>query len=273
MEFSFAQWQGTETTPWKVVACSIRGSSHQEDGLPCQDRFSFRISGERLVAVLSDGAGSAAASDIGASNTVEYMVEQLSLIALDPVQDPLETWKLQIEAAIEGLRDRLGWIAKTDGWNSDLSDFHATLVAVVATPNGGLFAHIGDGTGQATGAPAIDQANNVLSPVAASLPENGEEANATFFVTLPFWKETLRLTAFGPSRRVVLMTDGPMPFAATKGGVSLEPAFMAPVDAYLMANSAEDGAEALAETLSSPKASRVSADDKTLLWAAVMQVR
>lgn len=263
------RWQGKECFPWKVIACAVQGPSHREDETSCQDQFAFDIIDDRLIAVVSDGAGSAAASEIGAALTAEVLVEQIGLIALDPAKDPPEIWRPHLEAAIETLRTRLAQVARETGRNSDLKDFHATLVAVVATPNGGLFIHIGDGTAQAAGAQSGDNVGDCLAPMAASPPENGEEANTTFFVTLPFWRDVLRLTSFGPSLRIVLMTDGPMPFAATKGGLSLEAAFMAPVDAYLLANPVEDGAEALAETLNSPEASRISKDDKALLWATV----
>ena len=267
-----SRWQGTESSPWKVAACSVQGPSHLNEGVPCQDRFAFNIADERLIAVVSDGAGSAVASEIGAATTVEVLVEQLGLIPLNPASDPLQTWKPYVEAAIEVLRTRLLQIASDTG--RDLKDFHATLVAVVATPEGGLFIHIGDGTAQAAKAPTADVAGCVtFSPVAISPPENGEEANTTFFVTQHIWREKLRLTQFGPSLRIVLMTDGSMPFATSKDGLSLEPAYMAPVDAYLFANPSEDGADALAETLESPGAAKVSQDDKTLLWAAVIQGR
>lgn len=267
MSSSQSRWQGEECSPWKVAACSVQGPSHIRDGVPCQDRFAFNIVDERLIAVVCDGAGSAAASETGAATAVEVLVEQLSKLPLDPANNPPEMWRPHVEAAIEVVRTTLGQIANDTGRDAGLSDFHATLVAVVATPKGGFFIHIGDGTAHAAGAPSDD----VLSPVAVSPPDNGEEANTTFFITQSFWRDKLRLTPFSSSMRIVLMTDGSMPFAVTKGLLSLEAAYMAPVDAYLLANPSADGAEALAETLESPGAAKVSQDDKTLLWAAVIK--
>jgi len=268
MPASPLRWQGSESPPWKVVACSVQGPGHRLDDTPCQDRFAYAVEGSRLVAVVSDGAGSAEAAELGANAVAEGMAARLARLPLDPVSDAPELWRPAVEAAIEDLRAELAGLARATGRSEDLSAFHATLVAAVATPSGGLFIHVGDGTAQAAGPPG--EGADALAPVAASLPENGEEANSTYFVTLPFWRETLRLTRFGPARRIVLMSDGPMPFAAAKGAVALEPAFMAPVDAYLRQHPAEDGAEALAGTLDSPKAARLSPDDKTLVWAALV---
>jgi hypothetical protein len=256
-------WQGVLAPPWKVVAASVRGPAHAGEDRPRQDAVAFRIDGQRLVAVVSDGAGSAALAEIGAEATASRMSEALAAIPLDPVADGPEVWRPPVEAAIGSLRDHLAERGRECG--EGLDAFHATLVAVVATPAGGLMIHIGDGTIQATG-----NEDDPLAPVAISYPANGEEANVTFFVTLPFWRETLRLTPFGPCRRLVAMTDGPMPFAAAKRAEGLEPAFMGPVDAYLLAAPAEEGAEALADTLEAPQARRISGDDKTLLWAAVV---
>ncbi|EOF9264813.1 protein phosphatase 2C domain-containing protein [Klebsiella pneumoniae] len=43
------------------------GSSHRQNQLPCQDAFCYRNLGDRLVAVVCDGAGSAAYSEQGAA--------------------------------------------------------------------------------------------------------------------------------------------------------------------------------------------------------------
>lgn len=269
-----AVWTGIASPPWTVVAASVRGPAHRMDGSPCQDAFAVTLAADRLVAVVSDGAGSARQAERGARETADHMAAALAAVPLDPAADGADLWRPAVEAAVESLRGRLLDLSRELGEPDDLSAFHATLVAAVATPRGGLFVHIGDGTAQAAGRPDSEPDGNgaadPLAPVAASPPMNGEEANSTFFVTLPFWRETLRLTPFGPCRRLVLMTDGPMPFAAAKGAAVLEPAFMGPVDAFLAANPPEEAAEALAATLESPKAARISGDDKTLLWAALL---
>lgn len=251
------RWDGVSQGRWNLVAAAVQGPSHRLDDTPCQDAFAFSITDDRLVAVVSDGAGSAARAAEGSRITADRMVAGLSALTLDPAADGVEAWRPAVERVIEDLRAGLATLSD----NGDIADFHATLVAVVAGPAGGLFIHIGDGMAHA--------ADAALAPVGHSVPVNGEEANSTYFVTLPFWRETLRLTPFGPFARIILMTDGPMPFAAAKKGVGLEPAFMRPVDGFLSTHPVAEGAEALAGTLDGPDARRISTDDKTILWAAL----
>ena len=49
----------------KVIAASVTGQLHSNQNMPCQDYFSYKI-GRNLVAIVSDGAGSAKHGRIGA---------------------------------------------------------------------------------------------------------------------------------------------------------------------------------------------------------------
>ena len=50
----------------KFLATSIRGALHKAKNLPCQDYYAAKIKDNKIVAVVSDGAGSAPYSQIGA---------------------------------------------------------------------------------------------------------------------------------------------------------------------------------------------------------------
>src|SRR2546429_412069 len=57
---------------WKYVQASVKGTSHEGMAVPCQDNnsctiFSHAEDNEVLVAVASDGAGSAQKSELGAA--------------------------------------------------------------------------------------------------------------------------------------------------------------------------------------------------------------
>lgn len=67
---------------WRVAAASAIGTSHVASGAKCQDANGvgvFDVAGEHiLILVVSDGAGSAKHSDIGAQwavSTVQHEVE------------------------------------------------------------------------------------------------------------------------------------------------------------------------------------------------------
>jgi hypothetical protein len=143
----------------------------------------------------------------------------------------------------------------------EFASYSSTLVGAIATGEGGYFFHIGDGQGAAEPL-ATDQATVM------SLPENGEYANETYFVTGEAWREHLRITPFAmPVRVVALMSDGAAPFVMTKGNVALYRPFMDPVERFLANATEDDGCKALAGTLEDPRTYGITGDDKTLLIA------
>ncbi|NER07943.1 MAG: protein phosphatase 2C domain-containing protein, partial [Okeania sp. SIO3C4] len=74
--------------PWKAIACSEIGTSHQKSGLPCQDYTDFirlnnagKISdnGEIVIGAVSDGAGGYKHSRIGLELAVKTALNSLKL--------------------------------------------------------------------------------------------------------------------------------------------------------------------------------------------------
>ena len=56
---------------WRIAAASAVGTSHIKSGMPCQDSFLCSVvdsatEASVLIAIVADGAGSAARSDVGA---------------------------------------------------------------------------------------------------------------------------------------------------------------------------------------------------------------
>jgi hypothetical protein len=240
---------------WTVMGCAVRGPAHEVDGGPCQDAVAFATGRDWLVAVLSDGAGSAPRGDEGARHLVETVTRRLAAAA--EAGGPADGWEAEVAAAIQHARDTL----PADAEHS-LPSFHATAVGVVvAGAEGGLFFHIGDGAGAALRAGEWDGGT-------VSLPANGEYADQTYFYTEDGWRDNLRfLPVAGPFDRVVLVSDGAAAFAMAPGGRGLDPRFMEPVDRYLCGVDLETGTAALAATLNSPGARGVTGDDKSLVWA------
>jgi hypothetical protein len=64
--------------PWKIVAASARGSSHEASGQPCQDAHAYRAGEDWFVGVVCDGAGSARHSDRGARHVADTVVRWLA---------------------------------------------------------------------------------------------------------------------------------------------------------------------------------------------------
>lgn len=246
------------------MGASVTGFSHVAEGQPCQDYLVASCVGQGwLVGIVSDGAGSASRGADGSRaicegllrHLVDYLVEFEQAHRERPV-DELE----MRQALIEGIECTRACL-ENDPTAGSLSDFHATVIGVVAGPHGGFLFHIGDGAGCATNA-------NSFSPTIMSQAENGDYANETFFFTQVDWQDHLRLTRFDKEcDLIVLMSDGVSPFALGPGGREPYAPFLKPLSEYFKTNSREQGVRALAATLEKDDIRPITGDDKTLLWA------
>ena len=242
---------------WRVFSASATGKRNLEQGLQGQDASHCVIAGSALAAVVCDGAGSVREGQAGAQFIARALAEKLS----QSLCADLETC---IREAIDDARARLAGVAQSR--KLALHDFACTLVGCVTSARGGCFFHIGDGFAiwrEATGSCLLSQ------------PENGEYTDETYFVTDESWREHLRITplpAAGPGCMIGLMSDGTAPFAVNRTRTGFFAPFIDPVAAFLCRATPLDGDAALRNLLESPRASEISADDKTLLLAFAAQV-
>ncbi|MEH6419388.1 PP2C family serine/threonine-protein phosphatase [Pseudomonas sp. CGJS7] len=251
---------------WRIYAASATGTSHLDKGIPCQDACAFHAHGDALVAVVCDGAGSAARSDVGSRVVADTVARELGeRFQREPdwLGEDRDGFFAIAAAAVQSARAALIEIAAAD--EASLSSYAATLVGYAGDAHGGWFFHIGDGIGVAEAAGADGEA--AAEPV-VSLPANGEYANETYFVTGEAWREQLRvLRAPAPAARLALMSDGAMPFAMQKNNAGLFQPFFEPVTRYLASVDEAQGSRALLGTLEDPRTHGITSDDKTLLIA------
>lgn len=234
---------------WNVYASSVIGSGHRQNNLPCQDAFYYRKMGDRLVAVVCDGAGSAACSEQGAALVARELADGLAAFTCEPDE-------AQLVALVAGVRETILLQAREQARSA--GDFACTVLAVWLGENASTVLHIGDGTAALT----LD------SGLHFSLPENGEYVNQTWFLTSDDWREHLRISQFaGRATQLVMMSDGVQPFALTRRGDALFSPFMDPVLRYLQQVGEREGSEAIRATLDDPRTWAITDDDKTLLVA------
>ena len=253
---------------WRVYAAAAIGKSHIDNGTPCQDAFASRVTGETLVACVCDGAGSQPLSQEGSRLLSDQVVELLSgQLAQQPLlpQAELEPFRASVVSVVGAVRAMLQKKAQAEG--AVLANFSATLVGVIANPTGGYFFHVGDGVGVACIGSAASAGGDAATEI-ISLPENGEYANETYFVSGEEWQEHLHVTAIaGPIRELALMSDGAMPFVMAKDNTGLFRPFMDPVSGFLASVSEVEGSKALAATLEDARTYNITGDDKSLLIA------
>lgn len=154
---------------WREFAYQVRGKSHVLDGKPGQDRFRYESRSGVKVLCLADGAGSAKFSEIGAQSVVAAGCD-FAIALLQSGRGSLQT--LDGNALHKHLIERLTETAARLG--CDLKDLATTFLCVAITESFFVAVQIGDGV---IGA----QRNGELEMV--TLPDNGEFANVTTFVT------------------------------------------------------------------------------------------
>lgn len=256
-------------TPWRFAATSVVGPRHAEAGEPCQDSHIVTVTDSgALIAVVSDGAGSAPYGAEGASAICAHVAARLRPVFEGPAVTarPRALLASACRAVRDGVGDARGELTLlADARGADLSDFHATLVGVALLPGrGGISFHIGDGAALAV---ASDW-RWLLSP-----PANGEYADTTYFYTEADWRRRLRFRLIEPGfETVFVMTDGVTDLALSRRGRESEPhlPFFEPIARFLSTASREDGEAALHATLDSPAVRERTNDDKTLVWASAL---
>ncbi len=254
---------------WITANASITGSSHAKSGQPCQDASHVAVSqdGKWLVAVLSDGAGSAARSKEGSDLTVNFFSNGMFTLCDELNTRQPGSWinDFVIQKILD-LRQKLRDIGGTD----NLKDFHCTLLAILLGERGGFAIHIGDGAIFGGKVSTVDHNKSWIQPDSffCSGPENGEYSNETFFLTDGSWIKHLRITPLISLDWIFLGSDGATALAL-ENEISPRLEFLEPAAAQIF--SAKEKArrdEILSQILNDPRADKISSDDKSIIFAA-----
>lgn len=184
---------------WSWAVGSVRGSAHLRDETRKQDAYrvsAVKLRPEILVSIVSDGAGSANFGGEGASIVCRAFSLGIRRHFLDFSTLPDDR---VILSCFDEARDAIARAA-TKRLVSQ-REFAATLVMTIASPNGVICAHIGDGA-----VVARRSSDHSWTPV--SWPECGPYASTTYFVT-DDGEPRLRISSMkGPFDTIVSFTDG-----------------------------------------------------------------
>jgi len=132
-------------SPFQFAAASVTGRSHRNAGRNNQDAFCFLQEPFCTVAVVCDGCGSGACSEVGARLGAR-LVAQAILQGRDTADGPfaitcLETVRCEVLNRLASLAAGLG-----DNLTATITDYLLfTVVGVVLTPRCSVFFSLGDG--------------------------------------------------------------------------------------------------------------------------------
>lgn len=243
---------------WRAIHSSVIGSSHLLSGQPCQDHSQYahvRLGCEdALVIAISDGAGSAAKSDIGARVAVDHLIQIVANSGLRLHQMNKASASDWTQSAI----NRLEQLATETG--TPIRDFACTLLFAVLGRTRSIFVQVGDGAW-------VAQTPSALEPL--TWPSGGEYANQTTFITSPNWREALQFkTTVQPIEAVAGFTDGLQSVALNIAARTAHaPFFTAKFHALNTTHDFVGLTAALAAFLSSKQLLERTDDDKTLVLA------
>lgn len=250
---------------WQVVGASVRGTSHFKTMIPCQDACAYMVTDAGiLLAAVSDGAGSAARSDLGAQQAVNQAIEILFGRLLDGRPASHRAWgELLFETFCETRRRVLGLVEEQGGQSRE---FACTLTILIADPNWLISGQIGDGFA------AAQTADGQLIAVAA--PQRGEYADSTYFITADDAPERFEGRVYRQGRDIAavrslaVMTDGLINLAIDKrSGLPHQPFFEPLMEVPGNIRNHETALEELYNFLVSDRINTRTDDDKTLVLA------
>ena len=241
---------------------SVRGTSHQKTGQPCQDASYYKIVKKNiLVGAVADGAGSAPHGDEGAKVAATEAVDTLAKHACKLTVKDDEQWKRLLLSAMNVARENVE--ASAAGLNKPTRQLATTLILFVAMPDFIAAAQIGDG--------AIVVQDRDGSIQSLTSPQSGEYINTTTFLVSPEASKSVQYNTWHRGyKSIAALTDGLQMLALTIPGGAPHPQFFAPLFAFRESAPDEKSAdEELRSFLQSDKIISRADDDLTLLLATI----
>lgn len=169
----------TPLSAWQICGEAVTGLAHRRKGLPCQDAVTWR-SPTRPILALSDGAGSAAVSELGAAALVggvsRFLVSMEDVLspwldcAAGKGEEQAARWSERLLAHALGLLEDLAHIERRN-----VRDLRATLLLAVVGTVHSFWWQVGDGA-------IVVRSTNGLRTIGDTSKTKGEFANQTCFV-------------------------------------------------------------------------------------------
>jgi Protein phosphatase 2C len=250
---------------WKWIGASVLGTSHRNTGTECQDNHRCEQiqsrEGPILVALVSDGAGSATKSAEGSRLICEVLQEQADQYFVEDGCVKLLNQRL-IASWVNIFRDEVILQASAEGISE--RDFACTLVGAIVSSTAAAFFQIGDG--------AIVYSSEAPSEYLLGFwPDRGEYENTTYFATQANFLEQLNFTLVEDRiLEAALLSDGLQRLALDYQTQRPHPQFFGGLFPAIRKSAPSNLPrleQQLSEYLDSPRINERTDDDKTLVLA------
>jgi len=249
------------TGGWRYVGASIPGVAHRADNREGQDAWAalWLDSMAVLVLAVADGAGSAAASRMGAERACQTLLAECAAWLVEP---SAEDWTPAVALRLLE-RVQIALAEQAEQAHLPVRELACTLLGAVLAADRALFLQVGDGV-------MVIGTDDGYRPV--FWPQGGEYPNETHFVTEPTAAARLEcLILTEPVVEIALLTDGLQSLALHYYSRQAHLPFFRPLFQHLHDYPAlGDPAEltaALERFLDSPAINQRTHDDKTLILA------
>jgi hypothetical protein len=234
----------------------MAGTSHRMRNVPCQDVFrcgTFGPSAEWLAVAVSDGAGSAAHSEVGAALVSAELLRRAELY--EPAVLATRDGMIELFTAA-----RNALILEAQARDVRPRELACTAILALVGPDSATFAQLGDGVIVLGGEP---ECRTVF------WPEPTEYANTTDFLTDERFADLIRFeTTPGLITELAVLTDGLQRLALDFTAHKPYQGFFRPFFDRLRAESDPEALrEPFREFLNSPRVNDRTDDDKTLVLA------
>ncbi|MEH2261071.1 PP2C family serine/threonine-protein phosphatase [Nostoc sp.] len=248
---------------WKVAWDCAIGTSHQKQGIPCQDYGDCLIFDDHvIVGAVADGAGSAKHSDVGSKLAVETVLKCFSEINKYPHKQA-SSQPLSKEEAEEVFAKIVSEVItklqkQADEKDYSVNDLACTLLIFVANSDCVAAMQIGDGF--------IVMRSQESEYKLLFQPDKGEFANETTFITSTNAVKNMQVEVISEKQEFICAsTDGLEKVAIRLSDWKPFSPFFKPLEEYLHETVNPKDDKYLTEFLNSERLNSRTDDDKTLL--------
>jgi serine/threonine protein phosphatase PrpC len=245
---------------WRATGISVTGSAHLRLEVPCQDANAYEVLlSDVLIAVVADGAGSAAHSEIGSQAAVQAVAEAArnmepgTFESAELCRREVGHWICKARKAVQEEADKRAVCSQ---------ELATTLIVLVGTRRFVVAAQIGDG---ATVIETLERGIETLTR-----PMRGEYANETVFITSEEAENALQVKVVeGTATNIAAFSDGLQSLALEFPDAIAHKAFFTPLFDFIADSerSIDDQKTELRAFLESPRMRERTEDDLTLILA------